>query len=425
MPRRKKYSALLEKEDIRRWYDNMARGSQVTTDVYLRRLGNFCQKNETTPQELLSLSEEDLHNLLLDTVTMMEKSYAGSYIQSVIKAVKSWLAHNGVDIKRQIKIRGAEDTPTLRDERVPTNDELRRIFLSGDKKTRTASVLVAHTGMRIKTIGNYQGNDGLRVRDIPEMEINKQTIKFESIPTLVIVRRELSKAGHQYITFLSEEGCDYLKDYLETRMREGEELSSDSAIITPKQKMKPFIRATNVGDVIRSAIRKAGFSWRPYVLRSYFDTQLMLAESKGLVLRDYRQFWMGHKGDIENRYTTNKGMLSENVIEDMRDAYKRSQEYLQTTKKEVDDEIIKLAFREQLLLSVGFTKEEVDRMDLESLEDEDIQTMLKKRLLGEKTSSYTKQMVVAMDNVDQFLNEGWEYVASLQNNNVILKNTIS
>ncbi|EMR73149.1 hypothetical protein MCGE09_00340 [Thaumarchaeota archaeon SCGC AB-539-E09] len=52
--------------------------------------------------------------------------------------------------------------------------------------------------------------------------------------------------------------------------------------------MKPFIRATNVWDVIRSAIRKAGFNWRPYVLRSYLDTQLMLAESRGLVLRDYR-----------------------------------------------------------------------------------------------------------------------------------------
>ncbi|NIM44298.1 MAG: site-specific integrase, partial [Nitrososphaeria archaeon] len=82
---------------------------------------------------------------------------------------------------------------------------------------------------------------------------------------------------------------------------------------------------------IRVAIRKAGFPWRPYVLRSYFDTQLMLAESKGLVLRDYRQFWMGHKGDIENRYTTNKQRLPEEVVEDMREAYRRSQDYLQTT----------------------------------------------------------------------------------------------
>jgi hypothetical protein len=66
-------------------------------------------------------------------------------------------------------------------------------------------------------------------------------------------------------------------------------------------RLKHFIRSTNVGDVIRDGIRKAGFPWRHYVLRSYFDTEMMLAESKGLVLRDYRQFWMGHKGDIEHR----------------------------------------------------------------------------------------------------------------------------
>ena len=34
---------------------------------------------------------------------------------------------------------------------------------------------------------------------------------------------------------------------------------------------------------------------------------------------------MGHKGYIEAKYTTNKHRLTDNVIEDMRDAYARSQ----------------------------------------------------------------------------------------------------
>jgi len=138
--------------------------------------------------------------------------------------------------------------------------------------------------------------------------------------------------------------------------------------------MKPFIRAVNVEDVIRAAIRKAGFKWRPYVLRSYFDTQLMLAESKGLVLRDYRQFWMGHKGDIENRYTTNKCRLPESVIEDMREAYKRSQEYLQTTRtEESGEEKLRQAFRKQLLLVAGFTQDEVEKMDISSMNSRNLE----------------------------------------------------
>jgi hypothetical protein len=416
-----KYGALLEIDGVRRWYENTARGSRVTADVYLRRLGGFCDETGIAPMRLLSMGEENLYNLLLDTVSSMEGSgYTGSYIKSVVKAVKSWLVHNGIEVKRRIKVRGIDDTPSLKDERVPTNEELRKIFLSGDKKMRTASVLVAHTGVRIKTIGNYQGDDGLRVRDLPEMRLEAEAVEFEAVPTRVVVRRELSKAGHQYLTFLSEEGCDYLKDYLETRMRDGEKLTEDSAIVTPKRRMKPFIRATNVGDVIRSAIRKAGYKWRPYVLRSYFDTQLMLAESKGLVLRDYRGFWMGHKGDIENRYTTNKGRLPESVVEDMREAYRRSQRFLQTRGEDASEDRLRESFRKQLLFVAGFTADEVEGMD-PSMDDGAFQEMVRKKLLGAMANNGASQRVIDVEEVERFLSGGWDFVATLPDDRIVVR----
>jgi len=373
----KKYKHLLDDADVRRWYRNVARGSEVTADVYLRRLGSFCSAYNLTPSSLASMSDAELYNLILDFVSSKEGEYAGSYIQSTLKAIKSWLSHNNREIKRKIKIRGAEDTPSLKDERVPTRDELRKIFLSGDKKARAACVLVAHSGLRIEVLGNYSGDDGLRLKDIPELVVKDGSVEFAKIPAMIIVRKELSKARHQYFTFLSEEGCEYLKDYLEERMQQGEKLNPDSPVITPKQRMKPFIRAMNISDAIRAAIRKAGFKWRPYVLRSYFDTQLMLAESKGLVLRDYRQFWMGHKGDIENRYTTNRQKLPEHVVEDMREAYRRSQEYLQTTRVEAGEEKVKESFRKQLLLVAGFKQEEIEKMDVLNLSDEEFQKMVR------------------------------------------------
>ena len=400
----------------------MARGSKVTADVYFRRLGSFCDHHKITPKELIKMKQKERFDLLLDFVSMMErKGYAGSYIQSTLKAVKSWLAHNRIEFKGKIKVKDAQDTPTLRDERIPTKEELKKIFLSGDKKARVSSVLVAHSGLRIKTLGSYEGEDGLRIRDIPELIIERGSVDFEQIPALVIVRKELSKAGHQYFTFLTEEGCEYSKDYLEERIREGEEMTMDSPIITPKLRMKPFIRAVNIGDIIRAAIRGAGLPWRPYVLRSYFDTQLMLAESKGLVLRDYRQFWMGHKGDIENRYTTNKCKLPESVIEDMREAYRRSQDFLQTRLEETSSEQkLKHAFRKQLLLVAGFSQHEVEKTDLTSISDEELQTIIRKRLLGEKTSDCT-QKAVTVDNIESYLEQGWEFVATLPNGKVIMK----
>jgi hypothetical protein len=209
---------------------------------------------------------------------------------------------------------------------------------------------------------------------------------------------------------------------MEERMREGEDLTSASPIITPKQRKKPFIRTINIGDIMRGAIRLAGFRWRPYNLRCYFDTELMLAESKGMVLRDYRQFWMGHKGDIENKYTTNKRRLPESVVADMRQAYERSQEFLQTSKsKDTSEEKLIRTFRKQYLLVSGFNQTEVEGMDLSALSDEELQDMVRKKLLGVQVTNGSKQKVVSVAEANDYLAKGWEYVAKISDNQVIIK----
>jgi len=173
--------------------------------------------------------------------------------------------------------------------------------------------------------------------------------------------------------------------------------------------------------MIRNAIRRAGFGWRPYVLRAYFDTQLMLAESKGLVLRDYRQFWMGHKGDIENRYTTSKCRLPEDVIEDMREAYRRSQEYLQTIKPETGRETLIEEFRKQLMLVAGFSLEEIEKVDLANLTDQEFQELVRKRLVGDRNEDCGLQKVIDLNQIEEYLEKGWEYLATLPNGKLIVK----
>jgi len=378
-----------------------------------------------TPNKFATKSEKELYNILLDFVTELEKEgKSGSYIKSILKALKSWLSHNDKFIKKKIKIRGSDVSPTLKDERVPTTDELRKIFFSGDKKARVACVLVAHAGLRIETLGTYLGDNGLVIGDFPELKVKRKSIEFEKVPTMIVLRNELSKTGHRYFTFLSEEGCEYLKDYLEERLRKGERLRKDSSILTPKTAAKSFISTTKVSAAIRRALRKGGFPWRPYVLRSFFDTQLMLAESKGFVLRDYRTFWMGHKGDIESRYTTNKGRLPTQVIEDMRGAYKKSQEFLQTKAPESPkEEELKRLFRSELLRMAGFTDEEIENGSLYDMPEEKVREIIRNRLLGIKASNNNNglQKVVTMDQIDGYVNMGWEFVTTLPHNKVILR----
>ena len=400
---------LLSDPSIRRWHDSMARGSIITADIYLRRLAAVCKQCKTTPQRIYKMKEQALYELILDFVGEEErKGRAGSYIEHSKKAIISWLSHNGIQLKHKIKIRGVKQTPTLENERVPTQEELRRIFLAATPKDRINCVFIAHSGLRPETLGNHEGNDGLRVKDLPEMHIKDGKVEFGVIPTMVVVRPELSKGRNRYFTFLSEEGCEYLKDYLEDRIRQGEKLEPETDIIHPKVSEKRFVCTINIGDGIRTAIRAAGFRWRPYVLRAYFDIQLLLAESKGKITHAYRQFFMGHVGDMEARYTTNKGRLPKDLIEDMREAYRRSQAFLQTAKKTgKDEEELKIMFRRQLLIVAGMTEKELEGLNLETMGDEEVQEMLRRKLLGAMANNGNRQKVVLLGDVENYIQPGY------------------
>jgi len=56
---RTRYSRLLADTELRRWYDNVRRGSPITGDVYLRRLGSTCLRKGTNPGEMLEHSRGD------------------------------------------------------------------------------------------------------------------------------------------------------------------------------------------------------------------------------------------------------------------------------------------------------------------------------------------------------------------------------
>jgi integrase len=406
----------------------MARGSLVTADVYLRRLGNVCRAHGKRPADLVGMKSEDRRDFLTDLVSSMEsKGLSGGYIESTLKALRSWLSFNGVPWEHRIKVRGTQATPTLTKERVPTQDELRRTFLAASSRERVAAALMAHAGLRPETIGNYRGTDGLRLSDLPDVVVKGKSVTFRKLPAMVVVRPELSKSGRRYFSFVGGEAAEFLKAYLEERLREGERLTEDSDIVAPAWSKKAFLTSINVGDAVRKAIRAAGFAWRPYVLRAYFDTQLLLAESRGKMTHAYRAFFMGHVGDIEARYTTNKGRLPPDLIEDMRDAYRRSLAFLETTKPADHEAELKASFRQQMLLVAGLTEKEIGKMDLDAMTDAELQRIVRDKLVGATTpngdrpANGGKQKVVLLTAVEAYLEQGWQWVTQLPDDRAVVR----
>jgi integrase len=358
---------------------------------------------------------------------MEGQNHAGSYTASGVKAVKSWLSHNGIELKRKIKIKGAGDAPTLKEKGTLAQDRLRTLFLNSPPEARCVEALIAQSGLRPEVIGNYDGSDGLRVGDIMEMKVGNEdgggssdkdsnAIAFDRVPCMLVVRKELSKAGHQYFTFMTAETCEYLREYLYLRIKSGEVLTPDSPLIAPEKSRKPFLTAASVGKITRTYMRKVGINLRPYDLRHTFATQLMLAESRGLILRDYRTFFMGHKGDIENRYTTNKHSLPETVIEDMRKAFARSASFLKSNSSLNSDGLLNLRDEtyKRMLLLAGYTDKEIDKEDLLHLSDEELAKKAREKLLQSvnKTANHAApnngQKIITLDELPDYLSKGWK-----------------
>lgn len=421
-PKKQTYKQLLEKDSaLRRWHSEMSQGAEVTANVNIRRLLAFIRTTGIDHNDLLTKDPKELYNIMCDyRDQQLAEGYAGSYIESTLKAVRSWLFTGDIQVKK-IKVKGATDRPNVDNEINPTQPELRRIFLSATMRDRVSCVLMAHSGVRPQVLGDYHGADGLRVSDFPELVIEGKTVSFQAVPTLIKVRPKLSKAGHQYLTFLSDEGCEYLKEYLEYRMAQGEVLGPNSDIIHAKSHNKQFITAINVGDGIRNAIRKAGFTQRPYVLRSFFDTQLMVAESQGKLPNQYRDFFMGHTGNMSARYTTNKRRLPAEVIEDMRQAYARAQVHLQTTNPGPTEDQATLTLRKQMLMLAGFTTDQLEGMDLGQKTDEEIQTIFKDKITAVMVNNGNSQRVIPEAKLEKFLADGWVYVDKLSGGKVIVK----
>ncbi len=420
-----KYSILLNDRQVKRWFDNLKARSILTATVYLRTLGHYCELNNITPLRLLAeTKKKGFQEGFMDFVRELEKEgKAGSYIVRFKKVVLSWIRFNGIDLKLSVNIANEHLTPTLNDERVPTKEELGRILRKASSRGRVSIALMAFSGLRPETLGNYEGTDGLRLGDLKELKLDDGKPDFPNIPSMLAVRSPLSKGRHQYFTFIPEETALYIIEYLQERMNSGEQLNRNSSVLQfdPRGiKKNNFLRTALVTRDIREAMNAAGLKMRPYVLRAYFATGLDIAESKGLISHPWRMFLMGHKGDIEARYSTNK-RLSPDMIEQMRESYRKASKFLETSVSEAGEEDAKRYLQTQLLLVVGYKQEEIDKMALDDITNEEFQKILRDKVSGAMVNNGNRQKVVSISSVAEFINRGYEFVASLPDGNAIMK----
>jgi len=382
-PRHRKYAAFEKDPTFVRWRINLARGSPITAEVAVRRLGRVCELLDTTPREMLETAKKDLkgfQDVLEDLVTTLENERKSpGYIVGLLKAVKSWLRYNDVRLTRKIKVSNPNATPTIEDEQIPSNKELSRIFRASNARVRVAEALIAFADLRFQTLGNYNGSDGLILKDLPELRIKNDEVAFEKIPTMIVVRPSLSKVKHKYFTFLINEGCTYLKEYLEERLRAGESLKPESALIAherPRSSTRKFLMTRKITHLIRMAMRRAGIYKRPYVLKAYAETQLNTAKSEGKISHQYLHFIAGRKSEIKRRYNTNKAILPEEIIEGMRKSIQACEPFLGTTAQVMNQSTIIKEAKIEALKSIAKSLLGIDLVEVKVKKEKELNRTL-------------------------------------------------
>ncbi|MGA9840372.1 MAG: site-specific integrase [Thermoplasmata archaeon] len=332
------------RDQLEKWSEKLGGGRSISShSIWPRRLVAFCIEMNVKPLDLVRVARQrnDLGQLeaLEDVWRAFRKKNSRLKPSSIAfagKVVQSWLRHCGIEVPRGLfRVPGAGDR---HEESALSKEQLHQVIQQANIRERVAIALMAFSGVRPGVLGNFDGSDGLCVKDFPDLLIKDGVASFKQTPAFVVVRGSLNKAGQEYVTLLSEEGCDYVTAYLNSRMnpgadwKKGEKLRPESALLTPDRAKLNHICATNIGDLVRAALRRAGLKDRPYVLRTTWATRWYTAQMEVGVDADVRAFLMGHQGTMSQRYATRPGFRSSpDLLRLMREQYVKVEPYLSTT----------------------------------------------------------------------------------------------
>jgi len=155
----------------------------------------------------------------------------------------------GREISREMRNVFGSIKPLVRRDLI-TKEEIIRILHFADLREKAIITLLASSGLRVSAAAS------LRLRNL------RDNIWDESLPCYAIeIQEEISKEGEPYITFMSWECAEYIRELLRKREDEGETLTPDSPLFITRYHKQ--ISASRIENIFRSLCEEAGIDTRP------------------------------------------------------------------------------------------------------------------------------------------------------------------
>ena len=433
-----RHQHLLSDPRVRSWWEARSLRSRLSADQYLRQFGLLLERLGLTPAQVVDLAKKDadrLRDLLIrDAAKLKGDGKLDSYISKFFEGLKAYFRFHRVPFDGYpalSPIRGA----SLDKERIPTPEELGRVLDRLTLRGKVSALFIAHSGLRPGVLGAYQAERGLTLGDLPDLKLAKE-ITFTEVPFAIRVPAVMSKTRVYYTTFGSSQLTTTFLSYLEERRQEGEKLGPSSPVIGAKPGRGAAITskenatfdtqyvttATIVKELHKVLVASApeGVKWRPYVLRSYCSTRLMIAEGAGKITRDLREAILGHDTGVSGRYNVGKTWGSE-LLKEARAQYKRAEPYLLTMAKAEEGSENATRVIRLLLEARGVPTEKLDKLDIGAMSDEEIVALIKTVGASPATEKKAVQKAVSVEQVPKLLEEGWEFIAPLNGSMAVLR----
>jgi len=417
-----KFFPYLRYKECKEWveYSSLSHSSQRVVRDYAESLGQFIRFSKKSPSELVKLSYDDVYRLMERFVLwrVRKLKISPKTVHRQWFAIASFFKFHRIKGEYKFPSRSIPVTVKYLD-KIPSKKELQQILQAPklDLPTKISIHLMAYAGMRPEDIAKLT------------YDCLKKDLEENKIPNAVYVPQE--KTENIYLTFIPEETVNLIKQYLDYRINNGEEITDSSPIILNEWEFKrsgkvKHVLRKNISRKIKDAMKNSGIKtvetfgkkiqkMRPYSLRKYFRSNLT-----GHAPNEYIEAWLGHLSGLEHVYGGTRD-LDPNTIERMREAYKNCEPFLLASFQPIEHSmIVKEAKVEALksiaktlfgidLIEVKIAKEKELKRDLDK--DEEIQLFeneLKK--LREKPDP---QIIVKEEELANYLAEGWEFVSVL------------
>jgi len=302
--------------------------SQITVSQFLRQYES--QSTRLSYRTGLRLffesvypeSSEDLDNLSLrylsekrdhreDVITFKEslKNKAPMTIGSRLNVVKVYLDENGISFpKRFFKNLNGRIHEAISEEKVPSNEELKRIIEYLPTHGKALALVLSSSGMRI--------GEAVKI-GVSDVDLNRD-------PARIKIRAEYTKTGKKRITFISPEAKEAVEEWLNYRDQYVKRANGRSWEHGRQDddRLFPFT-PTNFNIMWRNSLVKAKLkevdpktnrvSLRPHNLRKFFRLRV------GRYGRDEAEALMGHQVGLNKIYAN-----FENAEERLKEIYIKS-----------------------------------------------------------------------------------------------------